>query len=790
MFSGRSPWRHLLLLLLVALSWDAGARHSDGALAGRLSIDGAPQQAVVLDGEWGFSWHEFVDPRWEDLPTRAFAPAGGSWNDLTADGKPRGPEGWGSYALRIDCPTGTSLALEAKGQRTASRLFVNGELVASQGEPGTSPAQTRAAVPNRVPITREFDCPLRVTLHLANFDHRVGGFLRPLTAGSVDALARYREGRQAFQVALLTAYLLTGFVALIFFSVRRRERTPLVFGLFCLCMGLYTDLIGERLLIRWLPQEVPWQPFMQAEYLSWIAAMGLFVLTVRKLFPAEIHRRVVSVLLALLGVGALSTVLLPPALYSWVNPPGQFIAVVAGAWVARAMLRAQSQNRVDARVLLAGMLAVVATLALDLLLVEHVSPDRKFSPLGFALFLLSPAIVIARRMSHALNAEQRSRTLEENARLREDVERMSRHDLKTPLNSVLGVARLLRDDPRLEPDQRQLVGVLQRAGLRMLEMVNLSLGLFKMETGSYDFHPQPVDLREVVNRVLVDLARFAKDSGVELRVVDKDAGPVWVRAEELLCYSIVANLVKNAVEATGARQAVSLRLLRGDPVRLSIHNPGAVTPEIVDRFFDKYVTGGKRGGAGLGTYSARLMARAQQGEVTMRTDAVEGTTLTLNLRPLKGPAPAVARSEPAPLLPATSPELLDGMPPRELLLVDDDEFSLLVTSQLLPPGRFRVETASNGQGAIEAMMRRWPQVLLLDMEMPVRNGIETLHWVRDHEASLGLPRCHVVMLSGYDDAASRARAIDAGADRFLTKPVSREELTAATEALPEALRSR
>ena len=118
-----------------------------------------------------------------------------------------------------------------------------------------------------------------------------------------------------------------------------------------------------------------------------------------------------------------------------------------------------------------------SALAIDLLLIDAPGPDRKFAPIGFALFLLSPAVVIARRLSHALNAEERSRTLEENARLREDVERMSRHDLKTPLNSILGVTRLLRDDA--QPGRRSSASwwaCCSAPALRMLEMVNLSLG--------------------------------------------------------------------------------------------------------------------------------------------------------------------------------------------------------------------------------------------------------------------------------------------------------------------------
>jgi signal transduction histidine kinase len=129
---------------------------------------------------------------------------------------------------------------------------------------------------------------------------------------------------------------------------------------------------------------------------------------------------------------------LPPAVYSHLVLPGQAIAVAVGVYIAvrDAALGAAGRHR---RAGAAGRHAggagdPGAGPAADRL----PRPDRKFAPLGFALFLLSPAVVIARRMSAALNAEERSRTLEENARLREDVERISRHDLKTPLNSILG----------------------------------------------------------------------------------------------------------------------------------------------------------------------------------------------------------------------------------------------------------------------------------------------------------------------------------------------------------------
>jgi len=780
----RRPWRSpaafvLAALLALALAGIAAAR-TPQAVQGVIELPARIERPLPLEGEWGFAWQQFVDPAWSTLPTPGFAPVPSSWNGIA--GKPAGENGWGSYVLRVDCPAGTALVVEAVGQRTASRLFVNGTEVAAHGRPGPSPQASWAAVYQRVPLTREFACPLRVTLHVSNFDHRAGGFVRPLWAGPREVLVRAREARLVQHSALLTAYLVTGAVALIFYAVRRRERIPLVFGLFCGAIALYTDMLGERLFLRPWTAQVSWFAYMRIEYLSWLAAMALFLLTLRGLFPAEIPRRPVQAVLAALALASVAVLALPPGVYSYLVLPGQAIAVGVAVLLAVALLRSARAGNTDAKVLLVGMLAVLATLALDLLLIDAPGPDRKFSTLGFALFLLSPAVVIGRRMSAALNAEERSRTLEENARLREDVERISRHDLKTPLNSILGAARLLHDDARLAPDQQELVGVLQRAGLRMLEMVNLSLGLFRMETGSYGLRPQAVNLREVVSRVLVDLHPYAEAHRVALRWGGSHPAPLQVRGEELLCYSIVANLVKNAIEAAGAGNEVAIALAAGDPVTLTVHNPGAVPAEIAARFFEKYVTSRKSGGTGLGTYSARLMARAQQGELRMHTDG-QATTLTLTLPALKGALPL-----PAPAAAAQAPqeEWLRTLPVREVLLVDDDEFTRLVTSRMLPNPPFHVETASNGHAAAEALARRWPHYLLLDMEMPLRGGVDTVRWAREREAAEGHPRCRVIMVSGNDDEASAALALQAGADRFLVKPVSRERLLATLRELERA----
>src|SRR5262249_48501050 len=162
------------------------------------------------------------------------------------------------------------------------------------------------------------------------------------------------------------AYLITGGLSLIFFAVRRREHAPLVFGLFCVAMAIYTDMIGERLFLRFFGSQVSWFAYMRVEYLSWIASMALFFLTLRGLFPGGVARRAVRVGLGGLGLGALAVLVLQPGQYSYVVTPGQAIAVAVVFYIAVAMLRASRTARTDARVLLAGMVAIFAALLADL----------------------------------------------------------------------------------------------------------------------------------------------------------------------------------------------------------------------------------------------------------------------------------------------------------------------------------------------------------------------------------------------------------------------------------------
>ncbi|MBF0480871.1 MAG: GAF domain-containing protein [Desulfovibrionaceae bacterium] len=242
------------------------------------------------------------------------------------------------------------------------------------------------------------------------------------------------------------------------------------------------------------------------------------------------------------------------------------------------------------------------------------------------------------------------------ARLREDVERMTRHDLKSPLAAVIGLPEALLADASMSEDNKELLRTIHDAGVKMLTMINSSLDLYKMEAGTYKLKAVPVNVVSVLSSVIADLEDLAMSKRARVRIVREGAGdpgppdaPFYLLGEELLFFSLFANLIKNALEASPKGGEVRIRLVPGRaapiapaPMALvAIANQGQVPQDMLGRFFDKYATSGKDGGTGLGTYSAKLIATNLGGEIEFTSDAQNGTEVLLRL-----PAPGDEESAP------------------------------------------------------------------------------------------------------------------------------------------------
>jgi PAS domain S-box-containing protein len=220
--------------------------------------------------------------------------------------------------------------------------------------------------------------------------------------------------------------------------------------------------------------------------------------------------------------------------------------------------------------------------------------------------------------------------------LREDMERVMRHDLKTPLNGLMGLPEILLEDNNLTEKQIEMLELMEETGQAMVAQIDQSLDLLKMERGRFEFVPEEVDVPGVIARVRQDLASLAVGKGVrlELQVEDGTQGNnscFTALALGRLTYTMVANVVRNAVEASPDGVDVAIHIRDGDSLTITVRNKGAVPEEIRERFFEKYVTVGKTKGTGLGTYSAKLMAEAQHGSIQLDSSEEGWTTVVMSL---------------------------------------------------------------------------------------------------------------------------------------------------------------
>lgn len=395
----------------------------------------------------------------------------------------------------------------------------------------------------------------------------------------------------------------------------------------------------------------------------------------------------------------------------------------------------------------------------------------------------SPPIVRARVKNHLElklareSLKEQNSILSENIRLRDEVERIARHDLKTPLNAVLSAPQVVIQEGGLSESQVEVLRMVEESAYRILEIVNSSLDLYKMETGAYQLHPVPVDLLNMLNQIRGETLGLIQAKGlrIEISLQGKPAGAgdeFLVSGEEMLCYSMLANLMKNAVEASPEGGIVTVSMSGSYHRMVSIHNSGAVPEEIRDRFFEKYVTCGKESGTGLGTYSASLIARTLGGDIRFESSEPIGTTVYVDLKsvePKDGADPLLDGAYSKSIFQKTSPasEL-------KILIADDFRNMRKIIIRMLQQMGFTIFfEAEDGLSALKILEREKIELLISDWKMPNMNGLDLLSHVRGQSEWKDIP---FLIITGEATQETIVEAAKRKVSAYIVKPFSAHTL--------------
>ena len=238
-------------------------------------------------------------------------------------------------------------------------------------------------------------------------------------------------------------------------------------------------------------------------------------------------------------------------------------------------------------------------------------------------------LTLARDISERKNIEK----------VKNDLHMIMHHDLKTPLNSIIGIPAILAEELAHVLDERQmrLLRSIGEAGTHMVDTVNHAINMFKMEQGLFEFKPEMVDVIPVIKRVKEHLTSLLKirDSEIFLAINGEKvpfSSSFTVKTEELLFYSLASNLIKNAVEHSPPGSEVIIAFSRSNQSTvMEVRNSGQVAEKVRKRFFEKFVSSREKTGAGIGTYSAKLIAEAHGGSIIMESSGRDGTVLRVQL---------------------------------------------------------------------------------------------------------------------------------------------------------------
>ncbi len=226
-------------------------------------------------------------------------------------------------------------------------------------------------------------------------------------------------------------------------------------------------------------------------------------------------------------------------------------------------------------------------------------------------------------------------------KMREDVERMMRHELRSPLIGITGLAKTLQKGQVFTEKQQKSIQLIRDLGEKTLKTIDRSRDLFQMEQGTYHLSAEPLDLIALLKAVKEELVPLLQKKGLqtELRIAEKKTG--WnetytIDGDQGLLELMFANLIKNAIEASPegdtVRIAINPEAGSGKQMHvIDIHNKGVIPEDIRMRLFDPYTTSGKKEGTGLGTHSALLVARNHHGDIHFTTSESEGTHMVVEL---------------------------------------------------------------------------------------------------------------------------------------------------------------
>lgn len=358
------------------------------------------------------------------------------------------------------------------------------------------------------------------------------------------------------------------------------------------------------------------------------------------------------------------------------------------------------------------------------------------------------------------------------------------HEIRTPMNAVIGLANILAMTKPLTARQKEFIRTLQTSGDSLLSLINDLLDFARLEEGAVELERVEFNIVEITQKMLSIMALRAEEKNLQLLFDASTLKHIHYIGDPLRIQQIITNLVSNAIKFTETGY-VKIELSEdqeSEMLRIQVSDSGiGIAKEKLAAIFDKFTqadasTTRKYGGTGLGLAICKSLVHYMGGHIEAQSTLNEGSTFTVMLPLPRSTSTAndTANITPTPLYSVVPSLATDRQ--NTILLVEDNAPNVLVASTIVEQFGYKCDVARTGLSAIQKFQQRKYGLILMDIQIPGMDGVETTRRIRALEKASGQEPTPIIAMTAFAQAGDRERFLREGMNDYLSKPFQPEKL--------------
>lgn len=631
---------------------------------------------VQLNGDWEFYWMQYsADPEEQkrifSQEKKEYRKVPKAWTEYEQNGRRLLEKGYALYRLKIllpEKPFPAALKINLIGSNYI--LYHNGKPIYRKGFPGKNEAESVPMMQISNVELEEYQSETELVFLVSNFNDIAAGIIRSVSIGSQKEIFNLQKKNLIIEMIVFACLGIMGIYHLVIFSYRKKDRSPLYFGIFCLLIALRVICINEKYIFD-IISESYYLSVHKAEYISFYLSGAVFLMFLNELFREDVLSAIQKMISKLQIIFAAIVLLTPMKIYAvYTLRPAQALTIAGIIYSVTVLVRAGIKGKEGAWLFLSGIIIFFLFIINDILYSFGILRTGTFANYGLLVFILVQAVLLSQRFSRSFlmseklseqltdlnqyleeKVELRTRHLEE-ARQTAERERLKSeklaesrkslsivgqmaagvvHDIKNSIMTIKSYSEAANSSEISEEERKKdleiIIQEIDKLGDMAYEILDFARGdirLFKTE----------VRISELLNEVRDILYPDFEYCGIGLEVTAESDTAVMLDRSRMR--RVLINLANNAREAMSENKKDYRLQIRSEVldsrVKIILSDNGTgIPPQIQDRLFDIFITEGKTKGTGLGLFMCRWVVELHNGNISFTTEYGKGTEFTITL---------------------------------------------------------------------------------------------------------------------------------------------------------------